>query len=192
MPEHEYDLVIVPTAGCKNGKPSVPGALRFIQALQHCHRGDANVIAVIGGRREKGPSEAQAYYDWASIQTADTDLFVKLVSGEALCSARDLLAADAGFRKILAATDKEPTNARIGVVTYWEHFVRIRTTLQFLGYNGDIEWVKSGEIQAYHSIIEAALIAVTSLDPLWTWLGLPLIWQASKRAHLTDTSPPST
>lgn len=194
MPEYEYDLVIVLTAGCSAGRPTLTGKRRLAAAVRLCHAGRARGIAILGGFRDRGaPSEAEAYAVWASTCPAVKEGFISLVSGSAMCTARDLLEAYEGIERVLALTDKSPANARIGVPTYEQHFERIRTTLTFLRFNelGIVRVENYSEGQGYPRTTEYILSFVTSLDPTWTWLGLLLVALANHRIHLSDTYHPT-
>ena len=171
------DVLILPTAhfNKRTGEPTPEGIKRINTAAALVKNSRVKSIAIIGGKRVTGLSEAEVYALYFATHFPEEYPTVKVVQAEAMCTNRDLVAFLPELKKITP-------NLTIGAVSYSDHLDQIRIVLKSFGY-ADFTGFESGESKLYSNFVIWIIKITTKIDPKWSWLGYPLVLKSHNRIN---------
>lgn len=180
------DLLIVPTAGLDTvtGLAPLDGRQRLDTAAALLKNGKALALAIVGGRRRTGPSEADAHAAYFRSRHRGLADKLAIVSAPSTCTNRDLEAVEPELRRYLKSVGKNRSTAIIGTVSYDKHLAQISIVLRALGYRR-IRTIPTTSKPHYEEWQLERLIAVTRQDPFWrkTVQGRMLAGLANRRLN---------
>lgn len=161
------DRLVIPTAGFAPGttQPSPNGIIRMEKAAACVDAGllsPGGLIYIVGGYRESGPSEAEAYMEYFAAHFPTASRYVRGLKPREKCTARDMVHLLENFPGL--------KHHVIGLTTYDEHCRRTALTLRSLGCR-KIVCYETTEKRHYSEVMEKLLMVITWLDPKWNWLG---------------------
>lgn len=180
------DILILPTAGFdrKTGLPIKNGLCRINTAIRLIQQGEVKAVAILGGKRVKGPGEADLYMNYIRHNFYEViDKINWIVDASATFINRDL---PAGLPPMFVERVIIKNNKEVGITSYKEHMERAAITLQSMGIR-NISFHNSGEPKAYSPLMEKGLTALTMIDPKWSWFPpcLLLVRLANRRLNET-------
>jgi len=175
------ELMLIPTAGYESGtrEPSERGIHRMRRATEFIGKSTNFRIGIVGG-------EGMAYLDYFNSHFPKYWEMVAFVSHSTKITNRDFPEAtesiDAFFQtpNCSSRERQRAEYSNLHIISHPNHLWIIRRVLKKLGYR-DITHYHSGETAPYPYLTQQILCLVTRIDPFYKWLGLPLVWLASRR-----------
>jgi hypothetical protein len=143
--------------------------------------GIIDFVVILGGKRAIGPSEAEAYYEYAKRHLPTLAARIVLVNAEGVFTNEDIVLAMPQIDDYLRKAGGNRKDAKLWVPTYKKHYRRTAVLIDWLGFCGS-EWLDSHEKQGFPDWAEDLMYLVSRIDPPWrTIFARPFVWKARKR-----------